>query len=1116
MKKSRLNRLMAALALGAAVATTAMTAQNLVIIGTNDTHSQIDPDDEDGMGGVLRRKVIVDSIRSANPNVLLVDMGDPVQGTMYFNLFGGQVENMVMDSLGYDIRILGNHDFDNGVNALADNLKGVNSQLLSTNYRFSDPELASIFHPYLVRDIEGRKVAFLGINLDPKGIVAEGHYDGVTYLDAIQAANATAWHLKHNEGVDKVIALTHLGYWPSGTGTSDRELAAASRDIDIIMGGHSHTVIDPATGKIAWRLATADNDSLSVTQSGKAGKYVAVLDIDLSTDSVSYRLLPVDSRYDDRIDAVLDAAIEPYRSQVEAIMQKPVGRSAAAMARDSDQLLNFLADFIRDRGNALGGGKVDFAIINKGGIRRGLPKGTITQGQIQSMLPFNNKVVVMEISGRDILDNLKIMAGTGGNGLSREAEVVYDPITRDIIKATVNGQAINPDATYRVATIDYLANGGDYMQPLTNGVWVAQSPNVVYDDLLDMLTSGRYKGKTIKGESSPRMYPSAVPTVTNTAEQHRKTASSFTALVNNDNTLPIGNLSGREIAVVIPGTFTDSDNQFLEMCRRYSDVKSFTGKITPTDIARLKDFNDVLLLVTDDDPATLAAAESMSTLNNVITVFLVSPDKMAKMSDLVKSSKAVVFSNDNSPLARHYAPQAIFGGIKVEGRLQNEVKGLFKRGSGIDLPKTRLGYSVPELAGMKSTLTDSIDALMNEALSRKAIPGAQVLIARHGQVVLDKAYGLQTEGGEPVTPFTVYDLASVSKAIGTLPGVMVAVDQNLMDIEAPLSRYIPGLRDTDKADLKVKEFLFHETGMPAALNMFTTMMDTATYSGDLITSQADTMHPILIQKGAYGHKDARLRSDIVDFKRSERFPIEMAEGMYVGQATVDTIMGRIYASQLRPTKDYNYSCLNFALLMDGEQNATGQPHDLWSNDKIWAPLGAWTMGYRPSERLPKNQIAPTEKDTYLRKQTLRGYVHDEMADFLGGVSGNAGLFANADDIAKICQMWLNNGSYGGVEIMSPETVELFTKTVSPTCRRGLGFDKPDVNNPDNSPTTELANASTFGHLGFTGTVFWVDPDNDMIVVFLTNRVNPTRDNIAFSSMNIRPDIMKQALLSIDK
>ena len=201
--------------------------------------------------------------------------------------------------------------------------------------------------------------------------------------------------------------------------------------------------------------------------------------------------------------------------------------------------------------------------------------------------------------------------------------------------------------------------------------------------------------------------------------------------------------------------------------------------------------------------------------------------------------------------------------------------------------------------------------------------------------------------------------------------------------------------------------------------------------------------------------------------------------------------------------------------MDIEQRVTGRSHDAFVAEEIFAPVGAYRTGYRPLAWTDISTVAPTEHDRFLRKQTLQGYVHDELAAFSGGVQGNAGLFSNAGDIAKVCQMLLNDGIYGGNRILSPETARLFTTDKSPTCRRGLGFDKPDMENPDYSPTCDEASAEVFGHLGFTGTVFWVDPKYDLIFVFLTNRVYPTRDNAAFSQSNIRPHLFSLVYKSLE-
>ena len=237
-------------------------------------------------------------------------------------------------------------------------------------------------------------------------------------------------------------------------------------------------------------------------------------------------------------------------------------------------------------------------------------------------------------------------------------------------------------------------------------------------------------------------------------------------------------------------------------------------------------------------------------------------------------------------------------------------------------------------------------------------------------------------------------------------------------------------------------------------------------------------------------------------------PHKVADNIYVGQQTLDTIMQRVFQAPLRSRHGYLYSDLNFALLMEMEQNLTGVPHDNWIEQTVYGPLECRHTLYRPLSRFNKRLIAPTEYDRFLRKGIDHGIVHDEFAAFSGGVQGNAGLFSNTADLARLCQLWLNNGEYAGKRIFSPSTAGLFTKSKSSISRRGLGFDKPDTENPDKSPTAKNAPASVYGHLGFTGTAIWIDPDNRLFMVFLCNRVHPTRDNKAFSSINPRPALMR--------
>lgn len=505
MKKTFLT-LLAGLALAAAPA----SARDLVILHTNDTHSQLFPDDRDGLGGVARRKVLVDSVRAARAadEVMLVDAGDAVQGTLFFNLYGGKVEQEVMNALDYDLRILGNHEFDNGADSLAAVLRAADSELLATNYTFEGSPLAPLFHKYALREVGGRKIGFIAINLRPEGMIAPGNYDNVGYLDALEAANASAWWLKHIEGADLVVALTHIGYDPE-VPPGDVNLAENSSDIDIIIGGHSHDLISPDSEANPSRVLNRQGRPVLVTQTGKGGKYLGEIAVDLDSLTADYRLLRVDSRLDSRSDGSMEALLAPYVHGVDSLMRVPVGRSAVDLPQTSDALLNFCTDVILDRGRQLAS-DVDFAILNKGGIRRGLPKGTVTEGQIITMLPFNNRVQVIDILGADLLPAFTQMARVGGNGVSQGVDITFSPKTADkdaeIESVTVNGRPLDPQRTYRVATIDYVANGGDYMPTMARHTAVAVSPTEVYKDMLTYLRKGAGKGRKINPLATARMH----------------------------------------------------------------------------------------------------------------------------------------------------------------------------------------------------------------------------------------------------------------------------------------------------------------------------------------------------------------------------------------------------------------------------------------------------------------------------------------------------------------------------------------------------------------------------------------------------------------------------------
>lgn len=481
----------------------------LVILHTNDTHSQIAPL-PDGLGGVMRRKAVIDSVRAAEKNVLLVDAGDAVQGTLYFYLYGGKVEQEIMNILGVDTRILGNHEFDNGIDSLAAVLSLSDANKISTNYNLDNTPLAGQFEPYVIKEYGGKRIGIIGINLDPTGIITKGNYEGLEFLPIVATANLTAEKLRKDEGVDAVIALSHIGYNPKGL-VGDSVLATNSRGIDIIIGGHSHDTIDPTTeqGARRSRLRNLDGEEVLVVQTGKSGRRIGKIEINLDSLGIggrpSYSLIPVSSRYDNYKDETLAKALSPYTAGVDSLMHLWVGESPKVFEAEDTELLNYFTDFIYESGSKLAPG-VDLAIANKGGLRADIPAGKFSKGHIINMVPFANYINVIDVKGRDLLDVFDVMAMTDGNGVSRNVAVKYskddDGDEAEAEEVLVDGRRIDPYRTYRVATIDYLAKGGDYMSGLTRGKLVAASKVPVYDSLLEYLSENQ--GRPIGGDAKPR------------------------------------------------------------------------------------------------------------------------------------------------------------------------------------------------------------------------------------------------------------------------------------------------------------------------------------------------------------------------------------------------------------------------------------------------------------------------------------------------------------------------------------------------------------------------------------------------------------------------------------
>lgn len=591
----------------------------------------------------------------------------------------------------------------------------------------------------------------------------------------------------------------------------------------------------------------------------------------------------------------------------------------------------------------------------------------------------------------------------------------------------------------------------------------------------------------------------------------------MTLLKDDQQIIPLKELDKRKIAAVSIGDV--SDNIFHNTLKMYGDVTCF-NVADATGLLRLKKilepYNTVIFSVHSTKSNSNAAIQSLSQGKEAILTFFILPYRMSSYATSVKASDAVVLAYENSDLAQEYAAQSIFGGNITDGLIPVTVKNMFKAGDGLKKKKVRLAYSVPEEVGIATSRLRGIDSIVYEGIKAKAFPGCQVLIAKDGEIIYNRSFGsFEYNGRRKVTDSDIYDIASMTKATATVPAVMKLYDENKLKISSPISSYVPALKGTNKSQITLREALFHETGLPSFLPYYMNAIDKSSYKGKLFNRTRTALYSAQFDSDTWARIDYRFNPKMVSSTAKPGF-LPLADGLYINKVYKDTIISTIADAKLRPRKNYLYSCLNFMLLKEAVENVAKEDLNSFLQKSYFKKLGATTTTYNPLTKFDKSRIVPTEKDDFLRKQLIQGYVHDEGAAFMGGISGNAGLFSTANDLAKLYQMWLNEGTYGGEKYLSKNTCQLFTKTKSPASRRGLGFDKPETRTNKSGPTAPSAPASTYGHTGFTGTCFWIDPQNQLIYIFLSNRVYEKRTHKEIMSMGIRQRIQEEIYRAMKK
>jgi CubicO group peptidase (beta-lactamase class C family) len=481
----------------------------------------------------------------------------------------------------------------------------------------------------------------------------------------------------------------------------------------------------------------------------------------------------------------------------------------------------------------------------------------------------------------------------------------------------------------------------------------------------------------------------------------------------------------------------------------------------------------------------------------IIVVVLGEPVLLRSHPWLANCRGAVLYSPLLSA-APSLSIQAVFGAAPIEGRLDEAIEGLFPAGAGLLRPGgSRLRYSPPEALGMDGTrLRDSIRAIVEEGIALGAYPGAQVLVARSGQVVFHEAFGHHTyEKDQQVRLDDVYDFASITKITTGLPAAMKLYGEGRFNLDAPLGAYFPEWANSNKGALSFRRMLTHSARLRAWIPFWRGAL-----RGNARYPWRKRWNNDLINEGRF-----KARSFSAD--SSARYPTRVTERLWLHRGYKDRIMESIRRSPLNDKPGYVYSDLSFYLWPEILPRLTGQPFEPYLKETFYRRLGAHTLTFNAYRHFPPERIVPTENDTFFRRTLLRGFVHDEGAAMLSGISGHAGLFGCANDLAKLMQMYLNGGEYGGERFISAEAIAEFTRYQYPEeeIRRGLGFDKPSLEfKPGEHYIARAASPASYGHTGYTGTFVWVDPDNQLLLVFFTNRVHPTRDNRLLIERAFRP------------
>lgn len=622
----------------------------------------------------------------------------------------------------------------------------------------------------------------------------------------------------------------------------------------------------------------------------------------------------------------------------------------------------------------------------------------------------------------------------------------------------------------------------------------------------------------------PHIVPEGLTDRINTAQAQALAArlrmAAITVLGNHFNALPL-NTQG-PIAILSIGT-TDSDQPFISRFSQYTPVECFRVTEETTEEERrqiaekLRTFHRVVISVTQTDKKTQTDQETeivpffvnaLDLQMPTVYAFFTPYRALVPLEPALERSSAVVLAHSAEEDLQRYVADVMFAKAPAQGKLSMRIGNLFRAGEGVVVTPGMPGGLQPEDNGMKGYVLHRIDSVVNEGLAAGAFPGCQVLVLKDGKPIYDRSFGTHSDKDQtPVRPTDLFDLASLSKTTGTLLAVMKLCDEGRLKLTDKASAYLPWLRSSNKKNITINELLLHESGLLPYIRFYRDAIDDRTVEGPLTQGFVDEWHHTRIGEYTYACSDFKYKKGLFASRPSATHSLHMADGMWLTKNFKNTILQMIAQSELG-AKRYVYSDLGFIVLQQVVEAIAKRPMDEYLAATFYTPMGLTRTLYQPLARYPQSEVMPTAANDFLRRQDLCGYVHDETAAFMGGVSGNAGLFSTAREVGQIYQMLLNGGELNGKRYLSEATCKRFTTTTSATGYRGLGFDKPNRQDLKATNCALSTPIEVYGHTGFTGTCAWVDPTNGLVYVFLSNRVCPDVWNGKLNSMKLRQGIQE--------